>query len=71
MGTRFGDDFKRTGVFVREFFGWLGGAEEFGFDEDLLSDGKWRWQRSSGISGSLVAFLCFRDGRLEFLVKFI
>ena len=42
MGARFGDDFKRTGVFVREFFGWLGGAEEFGFNEDLLSDGKRR-----------------------------
>ena len=42
MGTRFGDDFKRTSVFVREFFGWSGGAEEFGFNEDLLSDGKQR-----------------------------
>ena len=42
MGTRFGDNFKRTSVFVREFFGQMGGAEEFGFNEDLLSDGKWR-----------------------------
>ena len=33
MGARFGDDFKRTGIFVGEFFGQLGGAEEFGFDE--------------------------------------
>ena len=42
MGARFGDDFERTGIFVGEFFGQLGGAKEFGFDEDLLSDGKWR-----------------------------
>ena len=42
MGARFGDDFERTGVFFREFFGWSGGAEEFGFDEDLLSNRKRR-----------------------------
>ena len=42
MGARFGEDFKRTSVFVGEFFGRSGGAEEFGFDEDLLSDGKQR-----------------------------
>ena len=42
MGTRFGDDFERTSVFVGEFLGWSGGAEEFGFNEDLLSDGKRR-----------------------------
>ena len=42
MGARFGDDFKRTSIFVGEFFGWSGGVEEFGFNEDLLSDGKQR-----------------------------
>ena len=71
MGTRFGDDFKRTSIFVRECFGQSSGANEFGFDKDLLSDGKRRRQRLLGIGGSLVVFLCFGDGRLEFLVKFI
>ena len=71
MGARFGNDFKRTSIFVGEFFGWSGGVEEFGFDEDLLSNRKQRWQRSSGIGRSLVVILCFKDGRLEFLVKFI
>ena len=42
MGARFGDDFERTSVFVGEFFGRSGSAEEFGFNEDLLSDGKRR-----------------------------
>ena len=71
MGARFGDDFERTSILVGEFFGRSGGVEEFGFHEDLLSNGKWRWQRLSGIGRSLVAFLCFGDGGLEFLVKFI
>ena len=43
--------------------------EMFGFDEDFVSDLEVRCRSSSGISGTLIAFLGFGYLGLEFLVQ--
>ena len=49
----------------------MGGSEELGFDESLLSDNEVRGWRSLGICGTLVSELSFGNGGLQFLMKFI
>ena len=51
--------------------GWTGGLEELGFDEGLLSDNEVGCRDVTGIGRTLVTELGFRDGSLEFLVKFV
>ena len=47
---------------------WMGGMEELGFNEGLLSDNEVGGRHALGISWTLITELSFRDGSLEFLV---
>ena len=51
--------------------GRLGGPEELGFDESLLSSNEVWGQRSFGICTTLVSELSFGNSSFQFLVEFV
>jgi hypothetical protein len=60
------DDFERTEVLLTSWR--LCGAEMSGLDENFISNLEVRCRSSSGISGTLIVFLCFGYLGSEFLV---
>src|SRR5882724_4820323 len=71
MGAGSCKDFIRSKEFLCEFLGGSGCMEELSLDVCLATDFKFRGQKPSGISRSLVSTLSFSNVLLKLLVQLV